>query len=156
MWCLCETLYSPKVEPAQYDDCFERVTYVCIQYVVQCFFSFPFFFSLQAGLHTSSNIHPIAPCAILFLSCSYPVPQAHSILHCRSHSSGAIFLLYIPHSQGAAIAITLDGGFIDWMSCLSQGIENEVGRLVPEKYYPWIGRSLNWPWRSSFQSFSSM
>ena len=111
-----------------------RRSHVCMYSIRSSMFFFSFFFFLQSGLHTSSNIHPIAPCAILFLSCSYPVPQAHSNFHCRSHSSGAIFLLYIPHSQGAAIPITLDGRFIDWMSCLSQGIENRVGRLASEKY----------------------
>jgi hypothetical protein len=91
MQCLWETLYLSKVKSEKCDDCSKQVTSVCIQWVIQ--------YLIQSGLHTSSHIHSIAPmrncpaCAILFLSCSHPVLQAHSILRCKSHSSGAIVLL---------------------------------------------------------------
>jgi hypothetical protein len=117
MWCVWEALYLPKTEQAQCDDWSKRVTYVCIQYVIQ--------YLIQSGLHTSSHVYPIAPCAIVFLSCSHPVPQAHSILRCRSHSSGAIVLLTF-HILSKQPSLYKPSFSIGHQLLVSPMIENEV------------------------------
>ena len=133
MWCLWETLYSPKVKPAQCDNCPEQVTSVCIQYIIQCL--------IQSGLHTTSHVHPIAPCAILFLACfCYPVPQGHT-LRCRSHSSGAIVLLTFhvlreqPLSYEPSFSMVISWSWVHW----TVDWETEWAACVPDDW-EWSGR----------------
>jgi hypothetical protein len=104
---------------------------------------------IQSSLHTTSNVHSIAPYTIFFLSCSHPVPQAHSILRCRSHSSGAIVLLTfhilreqpLPYEPSFSICHQLKLGALDAGRLIkrlnellvSPMIENEVV-LASEKF----------------------
>jgi hypothetical protein len=108
--------------------------YICIQYVIQ--------YLIQSGLHTSSHVHPITPCAFLFLSCSHPVPQAHSILHCRSHSSGAIgSFLHSTNSGSSHCCMSLHSALVHW-TVDKRLDELHVSPMIKNEVVDWLQESL--------------
>jgi hypothetical protein len=125
----------PKAGPAQCEDCSERVTYVVyIQYVIQ--------YLIHSGLHTSSHVHPIAPCTILFLSCSHPVPQAHT-LFCAVDPTLQVPLsfLHFTLSGSSHHRMSLHSALVLW-TVDKRLNELLVSAMIENEVVDWLQKSL--------------
>ena len=108
--------------------------------------------------HAQSCSCPVPiPCSRRIFCAAGPTLQVPlSFLH--STFSGSSHYCMSLHSAWSSAKVGCTGRLIKRLNELhvSPMIENEVVDWLQKSFYPRIGWSLNWPWRSSFQSLSSL